>query len=51
MFKSEAHNVFIKKINKIPFGFNNDKNLDSFNRVRLNLYRTSKELLHIKTYK
>lgn len=36
--KTEAHNVFTEKVNKIVLSFNDDKGLQSFNRVKSYLY-------------
>ena len=33
-FKSEAHNIFTEKFNKIAFSFNDNKRLQPFNKVK-----------------
>ena len=55
MFKSETHNVFTEKVNKIAIIFNDDKR-QSFNRVKSYPYGTrvgkicKEELLVLKVY-
>lgn len=34
-FKSEAHSLINEKVNKITLSFNDDKRLQSFNKIRL----------------
>ena len=40
-FKSEAHNVYTKEINKIALSSNDDKRLQYFDRITSYLYDTS----------
>ena len=40
-FKIEAHNVYTEEINKIALSSNDDKRLQTFNRITLYPYGTS----------
>ena len=40
-FKSEAHNVYTEEINKVGLSSNNDKRLQTFDRITSYLYGTS----------
>ena len=40
-FKSELHNVFTDKVNKMALRSNDDKRLQSFSRVKSYPYKTS----------
>ena len=40
-FKTEAHNVHTEKINKIALGSNDDKRLQTFDRITSYLYGSS----------
>ena len=40
-FKSEAHNVYTEEINKVGLSSNNDKRLQTFDRISSYLYGTS----------
>ena len=40
-FKSEAHNVYTEEINKVGLSSNNDKRLQTFDRITLYPYGTS----------
>ena len=42
-FKSEAHNVYTEEINKIALSSNDDKRLQTFDRITTYPYRTSAE--------
>ena len=42
-FKSEAHNTYTQEINKIALRSNDDKRLETFDRITLYLYGTSVE--------
>ena len=42
-FKSEAHNAYTEELNKIAPSSNDDKRLETFDRITLNLYGTSAE--------
>ena len=44
-FKSERHNVFIEKINKIALSSNDDKRMQSINLKETYAYGTSKDLV------
>ena len=56
-FESEAHNVCTEKINKIPLSSNDDKRLETFDRITSYSYGTSagkvckRELLEHLKYK
>ena len=47
-FKSERHNVFIEKINKIALSSNDAKRMQSIDLIETNAYETSKVLLSEK---
>ena len=47
-FKSERHNVFIEKINKIALSKNNDKRMQSIDSIKTYAYGRSKDLLSEK---
>ena len=47
-FKSERHNVFIEKINKIALSLNDAKRMQSIDLIETYAYETSKVLLSEK---
>ena len=47
-FKSERHNVFTEKINKIAVSSNDDKRMQSIDLIETYAYRTSKNLVRKK---
>ena len=47
-FKSERHNVFTEKINKIAVSSNDDKRMQSIDLTETYAYRTSKNLVRKK---
>ena len=47
-FKSERHNVFIEKINKIALSSNDAKRMQSIDLIETYAYETSKVLLSEK---
>ena len=44
-FKSEEHNIFTEKINKITLSANNDKRIQSTNPVETYAYKIIKDLV------
>ena len=44
-FKSEKHNVFTEKINKIAFSSNDDKIMQAIDLIEICAYGTSKDLV------
>ena len=44
-FKSEKHNIFTEKINKITLSANNDKRIQSTNPVETYAYKIIKDLV------
>ena len=47
-FKSESHNVFTEKTNKIALSSNDDKRMQSIDLIKTYAYGTSKDLLSEK---
>ena len=47
-FKSERHNVFTEKINKIALSSNDDKTMQSIDSIKTYVYGTSKDLISEK---
>ena len=47
-FKSERHNVFTEKINKIALSSNDDKRMQSIDSIKTYAYGTSKDLISEK---
>ena len=47
-FKSERHNVFTEKINKIALSSNDDKRMQSIDSIKTYAYGTSKNLISEK---
>ena len=44
-FKSQRHNIFPEKINKIALISNDDKRMQSIDSIETYAYRTSKDLI------
>ena len=48
IFKSESHNVFIEKINKIVLSSNVDKTMQSIDSIEIYAYGTNKDVVSEK---
>ena len=48
IFKSERHNVFIEKINKIVLSSNIDKTMQSIDSIEIYAYGTNKDVVSEK---
>ena len=48
IFKSERHNVFIEKINKIVLSSNVDKTMQSIDSIEIYAYGTNKDVVSEK---